>query len=45
MYMDLVTVVLQEGGRTEHVTYVGDETDVYKRSTVKPQDKKTAYNS
>jgi len=40
MCMDLHTVVLEQGGGTEHVTYVGDETDVYKCSTAKPQDKK-----
>lgn len=29
MYMDLHTVVLEQGGRTENVMYVGDETYIH----------------
>jgi len=45
VYMDLHTVVSKQGGRTEHVRYVGDETKEWKCSTGQPEDKKTTKNT
>ena len=42
VYMDLHTVVSEQGSSTEHVTYIGDEADICKCSTAQPEDKKTA---